>query len=96
MQKLITIALFGFLALACPVSAQSAAELLQKGIYTQETVGDIDAAIRIYQQVIALGSDTRTQAAQAAHHRLSGTKRAHRRRPPADAVQPKTAPAFLG
>lgn len=65
MQKLITTALLGFLALAYPVSAQSAAELLQKGIYTQETVGDIDAAIRIYQQVIALGSDSRTQAAQA-------------------------------
>ena len=65
MQTLTTIALLGILALASPVSAQSAAELLQKGIYTQETVGDIDAAIRIYQQVIALGSDSRSQAAQA-------------------------------
>ena len=46
-------------------SAQTNSELLQKGIYTHETVGDIDAAIRIYQQVIAAtppASDLRVQA----------------------------------
>lgn len=65
MKQITTIAILALFSLAHPVSAQSAAELLQKGIYTQETVGDIDAAIRIYQQVIALGSDARVQAAQA-------------------------------
>lgn len=46
-------------------SAQTNSELLQKGIYTHDTVGDIDAAIRIYQQVIAAtppASDLRVQA----------------------------------
>lgn len=45
--------------------AQTHAELLQKAIYTQDTVGDIPAAIRMYQQVIASAppsSDLRTQA----------------------------------
>jgi hypothetical protein len=37
--------------LAAPGQAQTAVELLQKGIYTQETVGNIDAAIQIYRQV---------------------------------------------
>ena len=44
-----------FFLAASVMAAPTASELLQKGIYTQETVGDIDAAIRIYQQVVALG-----------------------------------------
>jgi hypothetical protein len=55
-----TLLLFGAVG-----SAQSVASLLQKGIYTHETLGDLDAAIRIYEQVIAsapAGSDLRTQA----------------------------------
>jgi hypothetical protein len=51
--------------LAPPVSGQSAADLLQKGIYNQETVGNLDAAIQLYRQVIASGSDARGYAAQA-------------------------------
>jgi hypothetical protein len=45
--------------------AQTNSELLQKAIYTQDTVGDVPAAIRMYQQVIATAppsSDLRTQA----------------------------------
>jgi hypothetical protein len=45
--------------------AQTNSELLQKAIYTQDTVGDLAAAIRMYQQVIANtppSSDLRTQA----------------------------------
>lgn len=57
--------LLAALSLFSNLHAQTAAELLEKGIYTQETVGDIDAAIRIYQQVVALGTESRTQAAQA-------------------------------
>jgi hypothetical protein len=48
-------------------SAQSLAELMQKAIYTEETLGDDAAAIRIYQQVIAgslPGSDVRVHAQQ--------------------------------
>jgi hypothetical protein len=46
-------------------AAQSVAALLQKGIYAHETVGDLDAAIRLYEQVIAsapAGSDLAAQA----------------------------------
>ena len=46
-------------------SAQTAATLLQKGIYTHDTLGDLDAAIKIFEQVIAAapaGSELRTQA----------------------------------
>jgi hypothetical protein len=45
--------------------AQTHAELLQKAIYTQDTIGDIPAAIRMYQQIISSAppsSDLRTQA----------------------------------
>jgi len=45
--------------------AQTNAELLQKAIYTQDTVGDVAAAIRMYRQVILNAppsSDLRTQA----------------------------------
>lgn len=45
--------------------AQSAADLLQKGIYTQETAGDADGAIQIYRQVIGSAGVTRAMAAQA-------------------------------
>lgn len=56
---------------AAPAFAQSADELLQKGITLQETDGDIDGAIQIYGQVIALSGDARPLAAQA-QMRISG------------------------
>jgi hypothetical protein len=43
--------------------AQSAAEQLQKGIYAQETAGDVDGAIQIFRQVA--NSPNKTVAAQA-------------------------------
>ena len=51
--KLVTVAMLALSLLATAGSAQTAAELLQKGIYTQETAGDLDAAIQIYRQVIS-------------------------------------------
>jgi hypothetical protein len=48
-----------------PAAGQTSAELLQKGIYTQETVGDLDTAIRIYRQVVASASESRALGAQA-------------------------------
>ena len=51
--------------LASPMRGQNAAELLQKGIYTQETLGDLDGAIRLYRQALALSSGARSYAAQA-------------------------------
>jgi hypothetical protein len=47
------------------LEAQSASELLQKGIYLQETMGDLDGAIKIYKQVGQMAQQSRTDAAQA-------------------------------
>lgn len=41
------------LALGATTSAQSAAELLERGIYAEETQGDHSAAIEIYKQIVA-------------------------------------------
>src|SRR5215468_11223475 len=53
------------LVLAIPVSAQTPAELLQKGVYTQETAGDLDGALRIYRQIAASTVSQSPVAAQA-------------------------------
>lgn len=51
--------------LATPGSAQTAAESLQKGIYTQQTAGDVDGAIQIYRSVIASAGADRLTAGRA-------------------------------
>lgn len=43
----------------------SAAELLEKGIYTEETVGDLDAAITIYDRIVVDTQAERPYVAQA-------------------------------
>lgn len=48
-----------------PLLAQTTAELLQKGIYTQETAGDLEGAIAIYRQIVNSGNSPRDLAAQA-------------------------------
>ena len=48
-----------------PASAQSAADLLQKGIYAQETMGDLDGAIKSYRQVLTSYPSNKQIAAQA-------------------------------
>jgi hypothetical protein len=53
------------LALASAAHAQSLSELMEKAIYTEETLGNVEGAIRIYQQIIngsIPGSDVRQQA----------------------------------
>jgi hypothetical protein len=57
-------------ALAVPVSAQSASELLQKGIYTQDTVGDLDGAIQIYREILS-SSPAQHEIAAEAQYRLA-------------------------
>jgi tetratricopeptide (TPR) repeat protein len=59
-----------FLSLALAVAsfgfaAESPSVLLQKGIFAEETEGNLDAAIRIYQQIVAEGEANRSLAAQA-------------------------------
>ncbi len=50
---------------AGPVAAASPNELLQKAIYTEETVGNLDEAMKLYEQVIAEGKAGQEAAAQA-------------------------------
>lgn len=50
---------------AAPAPAQPAADLLEKAIYTEETVGDLDAAIGLYQQIVDDADATRPAAADA-------------------------------
>src|ERR1039458_3443993 len=58
-------ALVAVLLLGAPANAQSAADLLQKGIHAQETVGDVDGAIQIFRQVAASPTANKVLAAQA-------------------------------
>ncbi len=53
------------LGITVPGTAQSTAELLEKGIYTEQTVGDLAAAIEIYTQVVQDGKANRPHVAQA-------------------------------
>jgi len=45
--------------------AESATDLLEKGIYTEQTGGDLDAAIKIYGQIVAKSEANRAAVAQA-------------------------------
>ncbi len=56
------------LAMGSAARAASAAELLEKGIYTEETAGDLDKAISIYEKVIAEAKAGHALAAQAQYH----------------------------
>lgn len=47
------------------VTAASPSEMLEKGIYTEETKGDVDSAIAIYQQLLAESKTAQSLAAQA-------------------------------
>lgn len=64
-SRFIAVAIFAVLLATVPAFAQTAGEFYQKGIYTQQTVGDVDAAIQIYRQVIASAGGQRALAAQA-------------------------------
>ena len=63
--KFAAFAATAMLLLATPGSAQTATESLQKGIYTQETAGDVDGAIQIYRGVIASAGADRATAGRA-------------------------------
>lgn len=59
-------ALLALVVAACPMAvAESASDLLEKGIYTEETVGDLDAAIAIYQKIVDEATANRPFAAKA-------------------------------
>ncbi|MEQ8789403.1 MAG: tetratricopeptide repeat protein [Pirellulaceae bacterium] len=53
------------LSLASAAWAETPAELLEQGIYKEETVGNLDEAIEIYRKIVAEAEKTREVAAQA-------------------------------
>ncbi len=61
----IVVAVIVVLAISAPVPAQSVSVLLQKGIFAEEMVGDLDAAMKIYKQIAASTQENRSYAAQA-------------------------------
>jgi len=64
--KCITIILlFVVAAFACAANGKAASTLLQEGLYAEEIDGDLNAAIKIYQQIIAAGTAQRSHIAQA-------------------------------
>src|SRR5215471_6896151 len=65
MNKSIAAVFAGALLMALPAAGQTAAELLQKGIYAQETEGNLDNAILIYRQIVNSAPAQREVAAQA-------------------------------
>jgi tetratricopeptide (TPR) repeat protein len=50
---------------AALASAQTAAEKLEKAIYTQNTAGDVDAALQMYRDIVASAPQQKQIAAQA-------------------------------
>jgi len=52
-------------SMAAPAAQASPSELLEKGIYNEETKGDLDSAIAIYQQLVAEANINQSLAAQA-------------------------------
>jgi hypothetical protein len=62
---LFAVVLAGAMATGPVMLASSASELLEKGIYTEETVGNLDEAISIYEKVVAEGEASHALAAQA-------------------------------
>jgi hypothetical protein len=53
------------LAVGPPAWAASASELLEQGIYAEETKGDLDAALQLYKQAVSEAKATRAVASQA-------------------------------
>jgi hypothetical protein len=62
---LLLLAITSLLSTAQIASAASPSELLEQGIYSEETKGDVDAAMKCYQQVVAEAKAGQAVAAQA-------------------------------
>jgi hypothetical protein len=68
-MKIVIPALLGLALAAWPGLAQDpVAVQLQKGIFAQQTTGDLDAAIQIFRQIVASNPAERIYAAQAQMH----------------------------
>ena len=62
---LFLLAITGFLGSAQLAAAASPSELLEQGIYSEETKGDVDGALKLYQQVVTEAKAGLAVAAQA-------------------------------
>lgn len=62
---MVLLTLFSIVLISVPTSGAVATELLEKAIYTEETVGDLDKAIAIYEKVLAEGKKSAEAAAEA-------------------------------
>ena len=62
---LLLLAITSVLGTAQLAAAASPSELLEQGIYSEETKGDVDAALKLYQQVITEAKAGQAVAAQA-------------------------------
>ena len=60
-----TVAALVFALLSSAAQAETPAEMLEKGIYAENTVGDLDEAIKIYRRVVSDARETKGVAAQA-------------------------------
>jgi hypothetical protein len=63
--KCVVVAVLAALLVSLPGSAQTASDLLQKGIHAQEATGDLDVAIAIFRQVVNSSPANKALAAQA-------------------------------
>lgn len=62
---LLLLSITSLLTTAAVAAVASPSELLERGIYSEETKGDVDAAMKLYQQVIEEGKAGQAVAAQA-------------------------------
>src|SRR3954447_12735777 len=65
---LVLLSLAGSLGTAQPAPAAPLSDVLEQGIYSEETKGDIDAAMQLYQKVVADAKSGQAVAAQAQYH----------------------------
>jgi len=64
-RTLILVGLVTMVASGATSGAQSLSEMLEEGIFKEESVGDLNAAIKIYEQIVAKAVKNRSYAAQA-------------------------------
>ncbi len=62
---LFLLAITSLFPVAQAIAAASPSELLEQGIYSEETKGDVDAALKLYQQVVTEAKAGQAVAAQA-------------------------------
>jgi len=68
-NALIIVAVLAAVCVCAGVRAESVSVLLEKGVYAEEALGDLDAAMGIYRQIIGQADADRSALAQA-HYRL--------------------------